>query len=131
MYLSKSASSTAHTDHRWLKASVAGSMWAASEIVIGSFMHNLRLPFSGSILTAIGIIILISLNLQWKEKGLFWRAGVVCATMKTLSPSAVIFGPIIAILTEALLIEISRLELSGNGWAPCLNSFYVFTLLSS
>ncbi|MGM0667663.1 MAG: hypothetical protein ACQETA_10110, partial [Bacteroidota bacterium] len=94
-------------DPRWLKASVAGSMWAASEIVIGSFLHNLRVPFSGSILTAIGIVLLISISHKWNEKGLFWRAGLICALMKTLSPSAVIFGPMIAIMTEALLMEFS------------------------
>lgn len=91
----------------WIKASVAGSMWAASEIVIGSFLHNLRVPFSGSILTAIGIILLISFSYKWKDKGLFWRAGLICALMKTLSPSAVIFGPMIAIISEALIIEMS------------------------
>lgn len=103
-------------DTRWIKASVAGSMWAASEIVIGSFLHNLRIPFSGSILTAIGIILLISINYKWNEKGLFWRAGLICALMKTLSPSAVIFGPMIAIISEALLLEFS-VRLLGRTFA--------------
>jgi len=103
-------------DTRWLKASVAGSMWAASEIVLGSFLHNLRVPFSGSILTAIGIILLISINYKWNEKGLFWRAGLICALMKTLSPSAVIFGPMIAIISEALLLEFS-VRLLGRTFA--------------
>jgi len=91
----------------WIKASIAGTIWAASEIVLGSFLHNLKVPFSGNILTSIGIILLISLSFVWKEKGLFWRSGLVCAIMKTLSPSAVIFGPMIAILSEAILLEIS------------------------
>ncbi|MEA1885708.1 MAG: hypothetical protein U9N72_00640, partial [Bacteroidota bacterium] len=101
-------------DKRWIKASIAGSMWAASEIVIGSFLHNLRVPFSGNILTAIGIILLISISYKWNEKGLFWRAGLICALMKTLSPSAVIFGPMIAILSEAFLIEFSVSLLGRN-----------------
>ena len=91
----------------WIKASVTGTIWAASEIVLGSFLHNLRVPFSGNVLTGIGIIILISLSYSWKDQGLFWRAGLICAIMKTISPSAVIFGPIIAILCESLLIELS------------------------
>lgn len=97
----------------WIKASITGTIWAASEIVLGSFLHNLKVPFSGNILTAIGIIILISISFIWTEKGLFWRAGVICALMKTLSPSAVIFGPMIAIIAESLLIEIS-VRLSGR-----------------
>lgn len=92
---------------KWIKASITGTIWAASEIVLGSFLHNLKVPFSGNILTGIGIIILISISYIWKEKGLFWRAGLICAIMKTISPSAVIFGPIIAILSEALLLEMT------------------------
>lgn len=92
---------------KWIKASILGTVWASSEIVLGSFLHNLRVPFSGNILTAIGIVILISAQYKWKEKGLFWRAGIVCALMKTMSPSAVIFGPMVAIFSEALLLEIS------------------------
>ena len=94
-------------NEKWIKASIIGTIWAASEIVLGSFLHNLRVPFGGNILTAIGLIILISISYTWTEKGLFWRAGLICALMKTLSPSAVIFGPMIAIFSEALLLELS------------------------
>jgi hypothetical protein len=99
---------------KWIKASVVGTVWAASEIVFGSFLHNLRIPFCGNILTAIGIIILISFAYSFKEKGIIWRAGLICALLKTLSPSAVIFGPMIAIFTEAVLLEISVLILGRN-----------------
>jgi nucleoside-triphosphatase THEP1 len=92
---------------KWIKASIIGTIWAASEIVLGSFLHNLKVPFAGNLLTAIGIIILVSISYIWKEKGLFWRAGVICALMKTISPSAVIFGPMIAIFSESVLLELS------------------------
>ncbi|HRQ29992.1 MAG TPA: nucleoside-triphosphatase, partial [Saprospiraceae bacterium] len=98
----------------WLKASILGATWAASEIILGSFLHNLRIPFNGNILTAIGFILLIAASYQWKDKGLFWRSGLICALMKTMSPSAVIFGPMIAILMESLLLEISVRLLGRN-----------------
>jgi nucleoside-triphosphatase THEP1 len=101
---------------KWIKASIAGTIWAASEIVLGSFLHNLKVPFSGNILTAIGIIILISISHKWTERGLFWRAGLICAIMKTMSPSAVIFGPMIAIFAESVLLEIS-VSLLGRTFA--------------
>lgn len=94
-------------NEKWIKASIVGTTWAASEIVLGSFLHNLKMPFSSLLLTAIGIILLISISYVWKEKGLFWRAGLICALMKTMSPSAVIFGPMIAIFSQALLLELS------------------------
>ena len=91
----------------WLKAAVLGATWAASEIILGSFLHNLRVPFKGNILTAIALILLITASFKWKDKGLFWRSGLICALMKTMSPSAVIFGPMMAIFAEALLFDLS------------------------
>jgi nucleoside-triphosphatase THEP1 len=91
----------------WLKAAVLGYLWASSEIVLGSFLHNLHVPFSSIFLTSIGIILLVSISFKWKDKGLIWRSGLICALMKSVSPSAVIFGPMIAILSEALLLELS------------------------
>lgn len=92
---------------KWIKASIIGTIWAASEIVLGSFFHNLKIPFTSNILTGIAIVILISISYKWTERGLFWRAGLICAVMKTMSPSAVIFGPMIAIFSEAVLLDIS------------------------
>ena len=92
--------------HTWLKASVVGSIWASVEIILGSFLHNLKIPLSGMILSFIGVWILISFLQVWKENGLIWRAGIICALMKSISPSAFIFGPMIGIFTEAVLIEL-------------------------
>ena len=91
----------------WLKASILGANWAASEIILGSFLHNLHVPFKGNILTAIGLVLMISVSYIWKDKGLFWRSGLICALMKTMSPSAVIFGPMVAIFAEAVLLDMS------------------------
>lgn len=91
---------------KWIRASILGTVWASSEIVLGAFLHNLHIPFSGNILTAIGIVILISSSYKWREQGLFWRAGLITAMMKTLSPSAFIFGPMFGILTQGLLMEL-------------------------
>ncbi len=100
----------------WLKASILGANWAASEIILGSFLHNLHIPFKGNILTTIGLILMISVAYIWKDKGLFWRTGLICALMKTMSPSAVIFGPMVAIFMEALLLEVS-VRLLGRNFA--------------
>ncbi len=91
----------------WIKAAVLGTIWAASEIVLGSFLHNIRFPFSGNVLVGIAMILLIAASYIWKEKGIVWRAGLLCALLKTMSPSAVIFGPMVAIFMEAVLLELS------------------------
>ncbi len=89
----------------WLKAAVAGSLWASVEIVVGSFLHNLRVPFAGTILAVMGISLMIAFQYKWNDKGLIWRAGLITAIMKSLSPSAVIIGPMLGILTEAVLLD--------------------------
>jgi len=91
---------------KWLKAAVIGGLWASIEIVIGSFLHNLRIPFAGTILAAQGIIILLAFMTLWPEKGIIIRAGIITALMKSISPSAVILGPMIGIMTEAILLEL-------------------------
>ncbi len=98
----------------WLKASVTGSFWASVEIILGSFLHNLRFPMSGTILSFISVFILVSFTQIWKEKGLMIRAGMICALMKSISPSAVILGPMTGIFIEALLLEFSVRILGMN-----------------
>jgi hypothetical protein len=98
----------------WLKAAVAGSIWASIEIIFGSFLHNLKIPLSGMFLSFIGVWLMISFLQVWKESGLIWRAGLICALMKSISPSAFILGPMIGIFTEALLIELFIFLLGKN-----------------
>lgn len=97
----------------WIKAAVAGGFWAAIEIIIGSFLHNMHLPFAGSLLTFLGVVITASFYRIWPENGLLWRAGVICALMKSVSPSAIILGPMIGILTEAVIMDLA-LRFMGN-----------------
>ena len=89
----------------WLKAAVLGSLWGSIEIIIGSFFHNIRLPMAGTILAVLGISLLAAFGQTWKDKGLFWRAGLISAVMKSVSPSAILIGPMTGIFFEALLFE--------------------------
>ena len=101
-------------NQRWQKAALLGSVWASLEIVVGSFLHNMKFPLTGTILSAIGITLLIAGHSLWKEKGIVWRAGLICAVMKSVSPSSVIFGPMIGIAVEAFIVEIAIRLLGGN-----------------
>lgn len=89
----------------WLQAAVIASLWASSEIVLGSFLHNLNVPFCGYIMTGIAIIILVAGHRMAPRPGVLWRAGLLCAVMKSVSPSAVILSPMIAIFMEGLLMN--------------------------
>ncbi|TVQ16033.1 MAG: hypothetical protein EA361_04840 [Bacteroidetes bacterium] len=90
---------------KWMKAAVVGSLWATVEIVLGSLLHNLKLPMAGSILSFITVYLVISFFQIWKINGLIWRAGLICALMKSISPSAIILGPMIGILSQAIILD--------------------------
>ena len=93
---------------------IKGSLWASSEIVLGSFLHNARIPLRGHALTFVGIAILVAGHRLWPERGLLWRAGLVCAAMKSISPSAFILGPMLAISLQGFLLELGTLAVGAN-----------------
>ncbi len=90
----------------WLKAAMLGSLWASIEIILGSFLHNLHIPLSGTFLASVGLILMINGYKLWPTTGLFWRTALVTATMKSISPSAIIFGPMVGILMEGIILEV-------------------------
>ncbi len=99
----------------WQKAAIVGSLWGAFEIVAGSFIHNLALPLlAGTILSFTGVLIVIAFQSQWKTPGLLWRAGLICALLKSISPSAVILTPILGITLEGFLLEAGVLLFGNN-----------------
>ncbi len=99
---------------KWIKAAVIGSIWAAIEIIAGSFLHNLRVPFSGTILSMVAVFMLVAFSMHWPDRGIIIRAGIIAALMKSISPSAVIFGPMVAIFMEGVILEFIWLLLGRN-----------------
>ncbi len=98
----------------WLKAAVVGGLWASLEIIVGSFLHNARLPMAGSTLAFFGTALLIGFYQIWPQKGLIIRAGLITAIMKSVSPSAIILGPMMGIMMEAILIELAIFIIGRN-----------------
>lgn len=101
----------------WLKAAVIGSLWASVEIILGSFLHNIKMPMSGTIMSFISVMLLVAFSGLWRERWIIFKAGIICALMKSVSPSAIIFGPMVGIMMEATLIEISLLLFGRNLFA--------------
>ncbi len=115
---------------KWMKATVVGSLWAVVEIVLGSMLHNIKIPLAGTILSFITVYLVISFFQLWKTNGIIWRAGLICALMKSLSPSSIILGPMVGILSEALLLELAISTLGKNGFAYAIGgALAVFSAL--
>jgi len=97
---------TVQRQQKWVYAAALACLWASSEIILGSFLHNLKVPMRGTILASIAVIIMSAVGYRFRLKGIYWRAGLLTAAMKTMSPSAVLLGPMMAITIQGLLMEI-------------------------
>jgi hypothetical protein len=93
----------------WGYAATFGALWGAVEITAGSFLHAIRLPFSGVVLAGIGVALMVTLRRLFPERGVLLAAGAVCAGVKLLSPAGAVVGPMAAILIEAALVEMVML----------------------
>jgi nucleoside-triphosphatase THEP1 len=101
-------------NEKWKKASVIGSLWASLEILAGSFLHNIGFPLAGTILCMSSVVLMTAFLQVWPERGIIWRASLITALMKSISPSAIIIGPMTGILTEGLLMELGIMLFGAN-----------------
>jgi hypothetical protein len=85
---------------------VFGALWGTSEVTFGLVLHNFNIPFSGLLLTLIGIFIsLTCVKLTNKKRALIYTA-LIAAVLKMLSFTTIKLGPIIGIVTAAGIAQI-------------------------
>lgn len=72
---------------------------------MGTFLHLIRFPFSGLLLGQIGLFILLNAGRIHYRRGNLVLMAMISAFIKTVAISTVKLGPVVGILSEALLIE--------------------------
>jgi hypothetical protein len=85
---------------------VFGTLWGISEITLGSVLKSLNVPFSGAVLGAIGLTIALVGRVFVPQKGSTLFVGVIAMLLKLFSLGGVIIGPMVGIISEALVAEI-------------------------
>lgn len=98
----------------WAYAATFGALWGAVEITAGAFLHAVKLPLAGLLLSATGAALLVSLRALLPSRGVVVAAGIVCAGLKLLSPAGAVIGPMAAILAESLLVELATTPAGAN-----------------
>ena len=85
---------------------VFGTFWGFIEATLGNALHLLHLPFSGSILASIALIIILTARIYNPTRGSTFLMALIAASIKALSFATVKLGPFIAIIAEGALIEL-------------------------
>ncbi len=93
---------------------VFGTFWGLVEASLGSVLHAFRLPFTGSILSGIGLIILLTARFFNDVRGSSFLMGLIAAAIKIVGFSTVKLGPFIGIVMEGALVELA-LSITGIG----------------
>ncbi|MFH1852900.1 MAG: hypothetical protein ABIA75_11200, partial [Candidatus Neomarinimicrobiota bacterium] len=102
-----------HLDRKALVyIAVFGTFWGLLEASLGSLLHALRVPFSGSILSALGLIILLTARTVNNVRGSSLLMGLIAGLIKVLGLATIKLGPFIGITMEGLIVE---LVLLGGG----------------
>jgi len=85
---------------------VFGTLWGFIEATLGSALHLLHLPFSGSILASIALIVILIARIYNPTRGSTFLMALIAAFIKALSLATVKLGPFSAIIIEGIFIEV-------------------------
>ncbi len=85
---------------------IFGAIWGAVEMTLGSYLHVLNVPQTGTILSAIGVAILVVGRSFVPRKGATLLTGIVALFIKMFSLGGIVINPMIAIFMESLLVEV-------------------------
>lgn len=85
---------------------VFGTLWGFIEATLGNTLHLLHLPFSGTILTSIALIIILIARIYNPTRGSTFLMAIIAAFIKVISFATVKLGPFVAIIAEGILIEL-------------------------
>lgn len=85
---------------------VFGALWGLSEITLGSLLHSFQFPLTGMIMTALSVIIAVTGSLFIRRFGSITIMGMIASFMKLFSLGGLIITPVLAILIEAVILDI-------------------------
>jgi hypothetical protein len=85
---------------------VFGTLWGIVEMSLGTVLKSLNVPLSGVVLSAIGLTVALVGRVFVPRRGSTLFIGVIATFLKLFSLGGVIIGPMVGILSEALVAEV-------------------------
>jgi len=96
-----------YTTRQLVSLAVFGALWGMVEIGLGSLLHAVNMPLSGMLLAAVGLTVALTGRLFVPRRGSTLFIGVIAMALKLFSIGSVVIGPMIGILSEALVAELA------------------------
>lgn len=94
------------TTRQLVTLAVFGALWGAVEISLGSVLNVLKVPLSGAMLTAIGLVVAMTARIFVPIRGSTLFIGIIAMILKLFSIGSIVIGPMIGILAAALIAEV-------------------------
>jgi len=94
------------TTRQLVTMAVIGALWGVVEISLGSILHAIKIPLTGLALSTIGLLVALIGRLFVPKRGSTFFIGVIATVLKIFSIGNIVIGPMIGILTEALVAEL-------------------------
>jgi hypothetical protein len=85
---------------------VFGTLWGIVEMSLGTVVKSLNVPLSGVVLSAMGLTVALVGRVFVPRRGSTLFVGVIATLLKLFSLGGVLLGPMIGILSEALVAEV-------------------------
>jgi ABC-type thiamin/hydroxymethylpyrimidine transport system permease subunit len=86
---------------------VFGTLWGIVEMSLGTVLKSLNVPLSGVVLSTIGLVVAMVGRVFVPRRGSTLFIGVIACLLKLFSLGGVIVGPMVGILSEALVAEVA------------------------
>jgi hypothetical protein len=105
MPTSTSRAARTFTTRDLVSIAVFAAAWGLVETSLGSYLHTVKVPFTGAILTTLGVLLALTGRTLVPRRGTVLMIGAVTALLKLLSVGSVVLSPLLAILIESVLAE--------------------------
>jgi len=90
----------------WREAAVFGALWGAAEVTVGAFLHSVRVPMASVLMAGVAVALLVPSQMLVRRNWFPLRAALICAGLRALAPSGVIWGPMFAIIMQGLVVSL-------------------------
>ena len=102
---------------------VFGVMWGLFEMVFGSYLHMINFPLRGAVMAGFGAVFMCIVRSYADRVGVNLLSAVVAVAVKLFSYGGFKLGPVIGILIEGFLVEVTFSVLKFNVLSVFVSSF--------